>query len=117
MTDSPFHISYIIYYKLVFENLLKFIDNFFEVKPICLVRGQHYRPKIEQHTVWMEFTPRAKPILDLPVKEVLYLLDVMWGKDMFVRHVNKDGTVNTDKFGYIFKNRLTGGVSNWKWFR
>jgi len=85
----------------------KFIDNFFEVKPICLVRGQHYRPKIEQHTVWMEFTPRAKPILDLPVKEVLYLLDVMWGKDMFVRHVNKDGTVNTDKFGYIFKNRLT----------
>ena len=95
---------------------MKFIDNFFEVKPICLVRGQHYRPKIEQHTVWMEFTPRAKPILDLPVKEVLYLLDVMWGKDMFVRHVNKDGTVNTDKFGYIFKNRLTGGFSNWKWF-
>jgi len=78
------------------------------LKPVCLVRGQHYRPKIEQHTVWIEFTPRVKPILDLPQEDVRYLLDVMWGTDMFVRHVNKDGSVNTDKFGYIFKNRLSG---------
>ena len=82
------------------------------MKPVCLVRGQHYRPKIEQHTVWIEFTPRVKPILDLPQEDVRYLLDVMWGTDMFVRHVNKDGSVNTDKFGYIFKNRLSGRISN-----
>ena len=82
------------------------------MKPVCLVRGQHYRPKIEQHTVWIEFTSRVKPILDLPQEDVRYLLDVMWGTDMFVRHVNKDGSVNTDKFGYIFKNRLSGRFSN-----
>lgn len=85
----------------------KFIDNYFQLKPVCLVRGQHYRPKIEQHTVWIEFTPRVKPILDLPQEDVRYLLDVMWGTDMFVRHVNRDGSVNTDKFGYIFKDRLS----------
>ena len=42
----------------------------------------------------------------------MYLLDVMWGQDMFVRHVNKDGTADTNKFGYIFKTRLSGGFSN-----
>merc|ERR1711893_388161 len=85
----------------------KFIDNYFAVKPICSINGQYYRPKIQQNTIWIEFTPRLKPILDLPTSDVMYLLDVMWGQNMFIRHVNKDGTVDTNKFGDIFKTRLS----------